>query len=353
MAELQLPAITVIIPCYKAEKTLRACLASVLWDAPANVEVLLVEDGSPDATGPLCDALAREHPGRVRAFHRPNGGAGAARNTGLDAATGEWVLFVDADDTLLPGLWQALPAAFAGDGGNTPGLVVYGLRRASAGGDIPCPAAPGFYPGPAALGDALAPLLFDTAYLAAPYPKLFRADVLAAGAAGGKAPLRFDTTLAVNEDVLFNIQFLQNLSPIYFLSGVYYYQNDKVWGSLSRRLRGDLLEAEAVTQVALAALCRKLALPAQQTAALLATSHTRACLNQYGLLAGCPGALPLATRRRLFAEILADPTARATLRRRLAADPNRLLALPYRLGVAARLPGWLALYTAFKNHFLA
>ena len=102
-------SISVIIPCYRAAATLRRAVDSALTGAPADLEVLLVDDGSPDDTGALCDELAAADP-RVRALHRENGGAGAARNTGLDAAHGDWVLFLDADDALLPGLWAALDA---------------------------------------------------------------------------------------------------------------------------------------------------------------------------------------------------------------------------------------------------
>ncbi len=108
---MSLPAIGVVIPCYKAEHTLRQTVESVLQGAPDNLQLVLVEDGSPDGTGALCDALAALDP-RVTALHQPNGGASAARNAGLDTlcrSGAEWVLFVDADDTLLPGLWQALP----------------------------------------------------------------------------------------------------------------------------------------------------------------------------------------------------------------------------------------------------
>ena len=102
-------SISVIIPCYRAAATLRRAVDSALTGAPADLEVLLVDDGSPDDTGTLCDELAAADP-RVRTLHRANGGAGAARNTGLDAAHGDWVLFLDADDALLPGLWAALDA---------------------------------------------------------------------------------------------------------------------------------------------------------------------------------------------------------------------------------------------------
>ena len=328
--------ISVIIPCYKAAATLRRAAASALADAPAGLELLLVDDGSPDDTGTLCDTLAAEDP-RVRALHRPNGGAGAARNTGLDAARGDWVLFLDADDVLLPGLWAALAAL-----STEADMILFGLTRES--GTTVTPAdflAEGAYPDLQALGSALAPLLFDTGLLAAPYPKLFRRSAIGA--------LRFSPQLKINEDVLFNIQFLQNTPAIYCLHGVYYKQNDVGIGSLSRSLRGDLLDAEAITRPALEALLTQNGIA---PAPYLQTSRVRACINQYGLLTGCKGSLTYKQRRDVFARILADADARAALRARLQNDPNRLLALPYKLGLALRAPGLLAAYTLAKQRFL-
>lgn len=339
---MTLPAITVIIPCYRAAATLRRAVNSALRDAPENLELLLVDDGSPDGTGALCDALAGEDP-RVRALHRKNGGAGAARNTGLAAATGDWVLFLDADDELLPGLWAALGPALDA----RPGMILFGMTRAS--GPAPCPLASGLYDRVADLGPALEPLLFESGYLAAPYPKLFRADLIR------QAGLRFDEGLQINEDVLFNLDFLhflQNPPAISCLAGVYYRQNDMLAGSLSRRLRGDLLDAECVTRPALQRMLEGAGVAAPEVERLLRKSRVRAALNQYGLLTGCKGTMPYGERKALFARILADPDARAALLTRLAADPNRLLALPYRLGAALRRPGLLAGYTQLKNHFL-
>ena len=328
--------VSVIIPCYKAAATLRRAVASALADAPTDLEILLVDDGSPDNTGAVCDELAAQDP-RVQALHRPNGGAGAARNTGLDAAHGDWVLFLDADDALLPGLWAALDAL-----DTDADMVLFGLTRESSGEVCPTDYLPeGAYRNISGLGEALSPLLFDTGLLAAPYPKLFRRRTL-----GG---LRFDERLAVNEDVLFNIQFLQISSAIYCLHGVYYKQYDTESGSLSRRLRGDLLDAERITRPALAALLQANGMdPAPYTR----TSRLRACLNQYGLLTGCKGDLSYAKRRDLFAEILADPDARTALRERLRKDPNKILAVPYRVGVALHWPGLLAAYTLAKQRLL-
>lgn len=333
---MSITGISVIIPCYKATATLRRAVESALTDAPANVEVLLVDDGSPDDTGRLCDELAAAEP-RVTALHRPNGGAGAARSTGLDAARGEWVLFLDADDALLPGLWAALDALTT-----DADMILFGLTRVSTGDVRPTDYLPeGEYHGLAALGDALPPLLFDTGLLAAPYPKLFRRAALGA--------LRFDPQLQINEDVLFNIQFLQITSAIYCLHGVYYKQYDTESGSLSRRLRGDLLDAERITRPALVTL---LAQNGLDPAPYARTSRLRACLNQYGLLTGCKGTLSFAERRALFAEILADKDARAALQERLRNDPNKLLAVPYRAGVALNWPGLLAAYTIAKQRLL-
>ena len=221
-----------------------------------------------------------------------------------------------------------------------------------ASGPAPNPLAPGCYAGPAALGDALDPLLFESGYLAAPYPKLFRLDVIR------RNKLRFDPRLKINEDVLFNLQylrfllFLQKNSAIYCLAGVYYNQNDMLAGSLSRSLRGDLLDAEAVTRPVLEAFLTDAKLPAPEIYRLVQISRVRAALNQYGLLTGCPGRMPFAQRRQLFARILQDADARAALRARLTADPNRLLALPYRLGVFLHSAWLLAAYTQLKNRFL-
>lgn len=329
--------VSVIIPCYRAEATLRRAVASALEGAPADLQLLLVEDGSPDGTGALCDELAAGD-ARITALHRPNGGAGAARNTGLEAARGDWVLFLDADDELLPGLWAALDALPVTD----EEMILFGLQRASTGESVTvAPLAEGRYEGLAALEPRLSALLFDTGLLAAPYPKLFRRTTIGA--------LRFDETLKINEDVLFNILFLQKTTAIYCLRGVYYKQNDVGSGSLSRSLRGDLLDAEAVTRPALEVLLRQNGL---DPAPYLYTSRVRACLNQYGLLTGCRGSLSFGARRALFARILKDRDARAALTARLRRDPNRLLAIPYRIGVACRWPGFLAAYTLAKQRFL-
>lgn len=118
-----MPAISVIIPVYKVERYLDACVASVVGQTFADLEILLVDDGSPDACPALCDAWAQKDP-RVRVIHQPNGGLSAARNSGIDAATGDFLAFVDSDDLLEP---DALRRALEAQRQHDADLVIFNL----------------------------------------------------------------------------------------------------------------------------------------------------------------------------------------------------------------------------------
>lgn len=91
------PLISVIIPVYKVEEYLDRCVQSVRKQTYTNLEIILVDDGSPDNCGAMCDALAQTD-GRIRVVHKENGGLSSARNAGLDIMQGEYVGFVDSDD---------------------------------------------------------------------------------------------------------------------------------------------------------------------------------------------------------------------------------------------------------------
>lgn len=95
-----MPLISVIVPVYKVETYLPACVDSILSQTFSDFELILVDDGSPDACGAMCDGYARED-SRIRVIHQKNGGLSAARNAGLDIAKGEYVTFVDSDDVIM------------------------------------------------------------------------------------------------------------------------------------------------------------------------------------------------------------------------------------------------------------
>ena len=101
------PTVSIVVPVYKAEAYLPACLESILAQTFTDFELILVEDGSPNGCGELCDKLARTD-GRIRVVHKPNGGPASAANAGLDAATGRYISYVDSDDLLEPDFLETL-----------------------------------------------------------------------------------------------------------------------------------------------------------------------------------------------------------------------------------------------------
>ena len=93
--------ISVIMPVYKAEKYLERSVTSVLNQTHTDFELLLIDDGSPDNSGAICDEWAKKD-NRIRVFHKPNGGTSDARNFGIEKAQGEYITFIDNDDYVLP-----------------------------------------------------------------------------------------------------------------------------------------------------------------------------------------------------------------------------------------------------------
>lgn len=100
-------AISVIIPIYKAEKVLNRCLDSILHQTFTDIELILVDDGSPDRSGDICEEYARKDK-RVRVFHKENGGVASARQVGIDVAQGEYVIHADPDDYVEPTMLERL-----------------------------------------------------------------------------------------------------------------------------------------------------------------------------------------------------------------------------------------------------
>ena len=185
--------VSVIVPAYNAERHIAACLASLRAQTLADIEILCIDDGSTDATGALIGAQAALDP-RVRALHQPNAGVSAARNAGLDAARGEFVAFVDADDSLpahaLEALWQAAQS------GSEPVDIVtsdHSVEREDGSREaVTCPPA-------AARAEILGALVRCDGRYNAVWGKLYRRAFCGAQA------LRFPVGMRIGEDVAFNL----------------------------------------------------------------------------------------------------------------------------------------------------
>ncbi len=102
-----MPKVSIIVPVYNVEKYLRRCIDSILRQTLTDIEVILVDDGSFDSSGKICEEYARKD-SRLRVIHQKNAGVAVARNTGLDIASGDYIAFVDSDDYIEPNMYQSM-----------------------------------------------------------------------------------------------------------------------------------------------------------------------------------------------------------------------------------------------------
>ena len=104
------PKVSIIVPVYNTDPYLKQCIDSITAQTLEDIEIIIVDDGSKEECARLCDEIAKTD-SRIKVIHKINGGLGLARNTGLEAATGEYVGFVDSDDYLKPPMYEALYTA--------------------------------------------------------------------------------------------------------------------------------------------------------------------------------------------------------------------------------------------------
>lgn len=131
MTEGNTPLISLIVPVYKVESFLRDCLDSIIRQTYRHLEIILVDDGSPDRCGAICDEYAARD-GRIIIIHQENQGLAGARNTGLDIAKGDYVLFVDSDDWLEE---SACETALNDALGQNADMVCFGFNLVSPSGE--------------------------------------------------------------------------------------------------------------------------------------------------------------------------------------------------------------------------
>lgn len=218
-----MPKISVIVPVYKAEKYIEACTAAILEQTESDLELLLVDDGSPDESGAICDKLAQTD-ARIRVIHKPNGGASSARNRGLDAATGKYVMFCDSDDRPHADWCKELLAAMEAGGAD---LCVCGFSCVKDGKTVRQSVIASNDGKPV---DTDLWTLFEIRQLNTPWNKIFLRSVLEAH------HLRFDETMTDGEDQYFNLRYLQHSGQrIRILpKALYYYTEDNAQSVTSR-----------------------------------------------------------------------------------------------------------------------
>lgn len=203
------PKISVIVPVYNAEKYLRRCIDSILAQTFTDFELLLIDDGSKDSSGRICDEYS-EKDERVIVFHKPNGGVSSARNLGLDNVKGEWIGFVDADDWVELNYLQKLMSCFDQNVDMAECSYVYeGVDALKFKTEFD-------------LFDSYQYLIklfvngrFYEGFL---WVKLFKRDLI------GK--LRFETSLAYNEDRVFIANYLLKCNKVKAIKDCLYHYNN-------------------------------------------------------------------------------------------------------------------------------
>ena len=197
------PKISVIVPVYNAEKSLCRCIDSILTQTYQDFELLLIDDGSKDSSGAICDSYAAKD-SRIKVFHKPNGGVSSARNLGIDNAQGEWLTFVDADDWVEENFLMALCSVQQTD--MVVGKCVLedksGLLR-----ELFCVCAEGL-----SLGQLLPRYLYHTMFHV-PWGKLFRLSLIR------RMKIRFHHDMKMGEDLCFVFRYLSFVRDVDFCRG--------------------------------------------------------------------------------------------------------------------------------------
>lgn len=184
-----IPKVSVIVPVYNAEKYLHRCIDSILAQTFTDFELLLIDDGSKDKSGTICDEYAVKD-NRVRVFHKENGGVSSARNWGLDNVCGEWISFVDADDWIESLYLEHLII----ESSNTDFVIAYATRFC-ANGDSEKES----YPALVVTADNFS-LLFeknDMSWHTSPWSKLYKKELIQ------KHNLKFEENVHLGEDAIF------------------------------------------------------------------------------------------------------------------------------------------------------
>ena len=199
------PLISVIVPVFNAEKYLDRSIRSICDQTYHNLEIILIDDGSTDRSGSICDECAKNDR-RVRVIHKENGGVSSARNAGLDAAAGEYICFVDADDIVLVDYVRYLYLLLTE---NESDISVCGFVRTAE--DEVSTEAERAGSGQAtklSQQDAIELLLYKQNITGYVYVKLFKRDCI--------KNIRFEETLRVAEDFLFVLRAMKNAEKVVY-----------------------------------------------------------------------------------------------------------------------------------------
>lgn len=218
---------SIIIPVYNAEKTLRRCLDSLLDQDVSQAEIILIDDGSKDSSLKICQEYTNKY-SSVFLFSQSNNGVSSARNNGLERANGEYVLFVDSDDSVSHDYLKEIERKVLE---TRCDFLLFGSKN----GDN----TNSFCPNPVDLDDRIKTAQLLSTYMKAGklgtvWGKVFRNEIIA------RNNLRFPEQLTIAEDLTFIVKYLMNIKNVSAIPEILYYVDTNNQNSLSRKIRKDL-----------------------------------------------------------------------------------------------------------------
>lgn len=225
---IYLPKISIIVPIYKVEQVIHHCIDSILAQSFTDFELILIDDGSPDKSGAICNDYATKDT-RIKVIHKKNGGVSSARNAGLDIAIGEYITFVDSDDYIAVDYLQQMQ-------NDDSDLIISGINTLDHEGTLLYTQK--FYAKHFTNRETIdLPLLYRQLMLYSPYCKLFRRDFIQ------KLNLRFPIGITWGEDGMFVSDYLQAVNTMRVLDYVgYFYIKYPGDNTLSTKIRNDIIE---------------------------------------------------------------------------------------------------------------
>ena len=214
--------ISIIVPVYNVAPYLDKCLESLCAQTYRNLDIILVDDGSNDKSGEICDIWQAKDP-RIRVIHQQNAGVSCARNAGLEICTGDLISFVDSDDWLELQMFEMLVSCLTESGADAAmcGFVDYPHGAPVEKGVFPTP--------PCDFTGTVYQMMRRNGYFTSLWAKLFRRDLVFR--AGG--PVRFDPALAFGEDEVWLLEVLRHCERTAFLPEALYYWRARE-GSVTR-----------------------------------------------------------------------------------------------------------------------
>lgn len=217
------PKVSVIVPIYNVEKYLDRCMQSVLNQTLKDIEIIMVDDGSPDNCPSMCDEYARKD-NRIKVIHKKNGGLGFARNSGLEIATGEYVAFIDSDDFIDTSMYETLYNTAKTHGLDTCfcGFNYYKNGKVTSRREV---TELKFFRGKSEVKEFLLDMVgpapsypHEVKYLMCVWKAIYSMSVI------NEYNLRFDSEKELaSEDILFHAIYLPRCQNIGFIPGCFYY----------------------------------------------------------------------------------------------------------------------------------